>query len=208
VADAQSGCALEARLLCQPDLTKTYAQQQDEPDSGVREAVGRAMGVLASALAAAAPDLAGGDAATNPLLRVAVDALADQKHEVQAAAAHAFAQARPRPLSGDQRTTSGVDRFLLEWLRLLVVAPARNTGCRRLPGRLCTGGPGLCRQVSSLSSPRVLNLVMHLACCLLDVPPTRYAECRWMQRMRLQGVSPRAPNWMSAARTQPRSSRS
>ena len=116
--------------MCQPDLTKTYVQQQDEPDSGVREAVGRAMGVLASALAAAAPDLAGGDAATNPLLRVAVDALADQKHEVQSAAAHAFAQARSRPLNGDQRTTPGVDRYLLELLRLLVVAPARN----RRPG--------------------------------------------------------------------------
>lgn len=61
----------------------------------MREAVGDAMGVLACAAATAAPSLAGGEAATNPLLRAALDALGDQKREVQAAAAHAFAQARP-----------------------------------------------------------------------------------------------------------------
>ena len=60
----------------------------------MREAVGDAMGVLACAAATAAPNLAGGEAATNPLLRAALDALGDQKQEVQAAAAHAFAQAR------------------------------------------------------------------------------------------------------------------
>ena len=155
-------------MSARPD-EQTYAQRQDEPDSGVREAVGRAMGVLARALEAAAPDLAGGDAAANPLLRVAVDALADQKAEVQSAAAHAFAQARTRAMNDCQQTTSGEDRFLLEWSRLLVVAPARNTGCRRLSGRLCTGGLGFCRQVSSFSSPRVHNLVMHVACEFLDV---------------------------------------
>ncbi len=60
----------------------------------MREAIGDAMGALAGAAAAAAPCLAAGDPAVNPLLRVAVEALADQKREVQAAAAHAFAQAR------------------------------------------------------------------------------------------------------------------
>jgi len=70
----------------------------------VREAIGDAMGVLAGAAAAAAPCLAAGDPAVNPLLRVAVEALADQKREVQAAAAHAFTQARRPPPAGRRRS--------------------------------------------------------------------------------------------------------
>jgi len=75
----------------------------------VREAIGDAMGVLAGAAAAAAPCLAAGDPDVNPLLRVAVEALADQKREVQAAAAHAFAQARrPRARAGAGGATPSV----------------------------------------------------------------------------------------------------
>ena len=92
----------------------------------MREAVGDAMGVLACAAAAAAPNLAGGEAATNPLLRATLDALADQKREVQAAAAHAFAQARlthDNPISLLQ--THALDsrpKHACEWL-----APTRTT---------------------------------------------------------------------------------
>ncbi|KAK9816903.1 hypothetical protein WJX72_006945 [[Myrmecia] bisecta] len=88
-------CPMHSLVLQQPQLGKIVSYLRSrfkDPDSSVREAAGDALGMLAENLARIKSSFASGDTATNPLLRVLFEALAEQAKEGQAAASYALSR--------------------------------------------------------------------------------------------------------------------
>ncbi|KXZ56846.1 hypothetical protein GPECTOR_1g763 [Gonium pectorale] len=94
---ASESCPLRHQALQPPHLAKVLGQLRkslQDTDSGVREASAEALALVARGLAELGPGFGNGSA-TNPVLKMLFDCIAEQKKELNAAACAALGMAAP-----------------------------------------------------------------------------------------------------------------